>query len=56
MRDGAILEWSTTKETGILDYDVEQYKWNNWVSVGQVRGKGGESLNKYFSKFRFILV
>lgn len=50
MRDGEILEWSTTRETGILDYDVEQYKWNNWVSIGQVRGKGGESLNKYFFK------
>ena len=38
MRDNTILEWSTTNETSILDYDIEQFKWNHWVSVGQVRG------------------
>jgi hypothetical protein len=50
MLNGSILEWTTTNETGILDYDVEQYKWNHWVSVGQVRGKGGSALNKYSFK------
>jgi hypothetical protein len=50
MRDQSTLEWVTTNELGVLDFDVEQYKWNNWVSVGQVRGKGKKSINKYSFK------
>ena len=50
MRDNTILEWSTTNETSILDYDIEQFKWNHWVSVGQYRGKGSQTKNKYSFK------
>ena len=50
MRDNTFLEWSTTNETGILDYDIEQFKWNHWVSVGQVRGKGSKTKNNYSFK------
>ena len=50
MKDNGILEWITTEEIGILDYDIEQFKWNNWVSVGQVRGEGRKSKNNYSFK------
>lgn len=34
------LTWSTTGETGELTFIVEQFRWNKWVKVGTVRGKG----------------
>ena len=35
-----VLKWSTTEESGVLTYIVEQYRWNKWVYVGEVEGKG----------------
>jgi hypothetical protein len=34
------LTWSTTGETGELNFIVEQYRWNKWVKVGTIKGKG----------------
>jgi hypothetical protein len=42
-----VLLWSTTKEVGKLPYVIEQYKWNKWVSVGEVDGSGQPSLSEY---------
>ncbi len=41
------LKWTTKNEDGVLDFQVEKFKWGNWVSVGQVRGKGGNKINSY---------
>jgi hypothetical protein len=41
------LDWMSTNEKGKLPYVVEQYRWNKWIAVGEVQGKGLESLNKY---------
>ncbi len=41
------LEWKTSKERGKLPFVVEQYRWNKWVPVGEVEGKGGEQINSY---------
>ncbi len=41
------LTWSTTKESGKLNFLVEQYKWNKWVVVGEVNGVGTPELNTY---------
>lgn len=30
-----------------MPYIVEQYKWNKWVSVGEVQGKGTPDENEY---------
>ena len=46
----AVLKWVTKNEGGELDYHIEKFKWNNWVSVGQVRGKGGVVKNSYSYK------
>ena len=41
------LTWSTTAEQGKLPYIVEQYRWNKWVTVGEVQGKGTTGANSY---------
>jgi len=41
------LKWTTTKESGILPYIVEQYRWNKWVQVGEVEGKGIPGQHQY---------
>ena len=44
------LTWSTTNESGALDFIVEHYKWNKWVRVGETKGKGGKELSEYMFK------
>lgn len=41
------LVWKTTGEQGKLPYYIEQYRWNKWVQVGEVQGKGTPSNNVY---------
>lgn len=41
------LKWSTTDEQGKLPFFIEQYRWNKWVQVGEVQGKGGNTENSY---------
>ena len=41
------MAWTSSNEKGKLPYVVEQYRWNKWVAVGEVQGRGLESLNKY---------
>ena len=45
--DDGNLNWSTSGEQGKLPFVVEQYRWNKWVSVGEVEGKGSGNKNKY---------
>ena len=42
-----VLTWSTTNESGRLPFVIEQYRWNKWVKVGEVNGKGTSELNEY---------
>jgi hypothetical protein len=46
-KTGAI-KWTTADEAGSLDFIIEQYRWNRWVDVGQVKGKGTKQLNSYY--------
>jgi len=41
------LTWQTTSEQGKLPYIIEQYRWNKWVTVGEVQGKGTPGTNSY---------
>jgi len=41
------LTWTTTGEQGKLPYIVEQYRWNKWVTIGEVQGKGVSGINSY---------
>lgn len=38
-KDG-IFQWTTKGENGKLPFVVEQYRWNKWVKVAEVPGKG----------------
>ncbi len=42
-----VLKWTTTNESGKLPFTIEQYRWNKWVKVGEVAGKGTEDENSY---------
>lgn len=44
---GGMLSWSTTNEHGKLPFYIEQYRWNKWVQVGEVQGKGTSGTNAY---------
>ena len=41
------LKWVTTNESGPLPYVVEQYRWNKWIKVGTVEGKGTQGTHTY---------
>jgi hypothetical protein len=45
-RDNTIT-WKTTGESGSLEFIVEQYRWNKWVKVASVQGKGTPETNTY---------
>jgi hypothetical protein len=44
------LKWVTTGERGSLPFVIEQFRWNKWVRVGKVKGKGLEGTNTYSFK------
>lgn len=41
------LTWTTTGEKGKLPFVIEQFRWNKWVQVGEVQGKGTNGPNMY---------
>lgn len=45
--DDGLLQWKTTSEQGKLPYIIEQYRWNKWVSAGEVDGVGTPTENYY---------
>lgn len=45
--NGGMLTWKTTNERGKLPFIIEQYRWNKWVQVGEVQGKGTPGTNAY---------
>ncbi|HET6244419.1 MAG: hypothetical protein H0V01_06745 [Bacteroidetes bacterium] len=45
-----IVQWSTKGETGKLPFVIEQYRWNKWINVGEVEGKGTPGANEYSFK------
>lgn len=48
--DDGLLTWTATEESGSLPYNVEVYKWNKWVKVGEVQGEGTPQKNSYSFK------
>lgn len=47
INDEGILTWTTTNEQGKLPYVVQQYRWNKWVTLGEVDGLGSLTENNY---------
>lgn len=54
LTQNGVLSWKTKGEQGSLPYIIEQYKWNKWVPVGEVQGKGTPNENEY--NFNVVLV
>lgn len=48
-KDGT-LNWKAKGETGKLGYVVEQFRWNKWIKVTDVQGKGQEAPTDYTAK------
>ena len=42
-----LINWSTKNEMGALPYIVEQFRWNKWIPVGEVKGNGTMENNSY---------
>ncbi len=45
--DSGLFTWVTSGETGALPFVIQQFKWNKWVNVGEVMGKGVPGENTY---------
>lgn len=42
-----LLTWTSTGESGSLPFVIEQFRWNKWIKVGEVEGKGSATANQY---------
>jgi hypothetical protein len=42
-----LLNWSTKNEMGSLPFIIEQFRWNKWIPVGEVKGGGQVDGNNY---------
>ena len=45
--DNGMLSWTTLNEQGKLTFQVQQFKWKKWVTVGEVMGVGTSVENSY---------
>lgn len=51
--EGDNLVWTARNESGPLPYFVEQFRWNKWVTIGEVEGKGVPGAHRYSVPLRF---
>ncbi|NQY68757.1 MAG: T9SS type A sorting domain-containing protein [Flavobacteriales bacterium] len=47
---GGVLRWTTNGESGELPFVVEQFRWNKWIKLGQVEGRGTSAAHNYSFK------
>ncbi len=52
--EDGLVTWSTVNEQGALPFIIQQFKWNKWVNLGEVQGKGTSNENGY--QFKFVPV
>jgi hypothetical protein len=45
--DKGNVTWRTTREAGELTYYIEQFRWNKWVTAGEVEGIGSKGEHSY---------
>lgn len=48
-RTGA-LKWTTIEESAALPFYIQQFRWNKWIRIGIVQGKGNPGANNYSYK------
>lgn len=51
--EGNNLVWTSRNESGPLPYSVEQFRWNKWITIGEVTGKGVPGAHRYSVPLRF---
>ena len=51
--EGDQLIWTTKNEMGSLPFIIEQFRWNKWIKIGEVDGKGTPQENTYRFKLLF---
>lgn len=51
--DGTMI-WTTKNEEGEIPFHVQQFKWNKWVDLGEVLGKGSNETNSYSFKTNLV--
>ena len=44
---GNNLSWKTQNESGALPFTIEQFRWNKWVTAGEVMGEGNKESSSY---------
>jgi hypothetical protein len=50
VQDDGTVTWSTTNESGSLPYYVEQFVFDRWVRVAEIKGNGTPYANTYSAK------
>lgn len=48
-----ILRWATTGEKGKIPFIIQEFRWNKWINIGKVDGKGTSEKNIYSKKVYF---
>lgn len=46
------LKWQSSNETGSLPFYIQQYRWNKWITIGQMKGVGTSGINHYKIKIQ----
>jgi len=46
------LRWQCSGEIGSLPFYIQQYRWNKWITIGQLRGVGTSGINHYKIKIQ----
>lgn len=41
------MEWTTEKESAPLTFVIEQFRWNKWIKVGEIKGQGKPETCRY---------
>lgn len=47
VESNGIIKWTTENENGSIPFVIEQFRWNKWIPVGEVTGKGTPGTNSY---------
>ena len=45
-----MIKWTTKAENGPLPFVIEQFRWNKWIKIGEVEGRGTPDKHDYMFK------
>ncbi len=53
VQKNGVLQWTSKNEVNELPFIIEQFRWNKWIKVGEMMGKGKTEVNNY--QFQSVL-